>query len=317
MPKQTLSNADSNGDTTTPSASNTSRAVLFMLGGSVLLTINDALIKSLASGYPVGEVLFIRGAFVMPWIFMLAWHAGGMSSLLVRSFKGQVLRGVCVIASAFLFISGLTFLPLADAIAAAFTGPLFVTAMAPLVLGEKVGWRRWMAVGAGFIGVLFMVRPGSGALQLAILFPLFAAMFGGMRDLITRRISQTESTVAVLFVTTAIVMTSGLFTAPFGWNALRPGDIPYFALSGFLLSGAHYALIESFRLGEAAVVAPFKYSSLIWAILLGYLVFGDLPDGWTIMGASIVVGAGLYILHRETSLKKKKPVSAIGPTARM
>lgn len=305
------------GGATRGSPSNaTARAVAFMLVGSAILTVNDAVIKSLASNYPVGEVLFVRGAFAMPWILLLAWQAGGVSALVVKSFKGQVLRGFCVIASAFLFISGLRYLPLADAIAVAFSGPLFITALAPLVLGEKVGWRRGMAVLAGFIGVLVMVRPGSSALQWAILFPLFAAMFGGMRDLITRRISQTESTTAVLFITTSIVMASGLSTAPFGWNALRWEDVPYFALSGILLACAHYAMIESFRLGEAAVVAPFKYSSLIWAIVLGYFAFGDIPDGWTLAGASIVVAAGLYILRRETSLKKD-PVTAVGPSARL
>lgn len=310
------SNAGSDGATSGSAANTTARAVAFMLVGSAILTVNDAVIKSLASNYPVGEVLFIRGAFAMPWILLLAWRAGGTSALIVKSFRGQVLRGFCVIASAFLFISGLTYLPLADAIAVAFSGPLFITALAPLVLGEKVGWRRWLAVLAGFVGVLFMVRPGSSALQLAILFPLFAAMFGGMRDLITRRISQTESTTAVLFMTTGIVMTSGLCTAPFGWDALKPEDAPFFALSGFLLACAHYAMIESFRLGEAAVVAPFKYSSLIWAIALGYIAFGDIPDGWTLLGASIVAGAGLYILRREMSLKKD-PVTAVGPSARL
>lgn len=287
-----------------------------MLAGSALLTLNDALIKSLSSSYPVGELLFIRGAFVIPWIFLFAWVAGGMSTLRVRSAKGQLLRGACVIASAFLFITGLSYLPLADAIAAAFTGPLFITAMAPVVLGEHVGWRRWMAVVAGFVGVLFMVRPGAGTLQWAILFPLFAAMFGGVRDLVTRRISQTESTLAVLFITTAVVMLAGLSTLPFGWTPLRGGDIVYFAASGLLLAGAHYSMIEAFRLGEAALVAPFKYSSLLWAIALGFLMFGDVPDVWTLLGASIVIGAGLYILRRETA-RRRRPVTAVGPSARL
>ena len=292
------------------------RAVACMLGGSVLLTINDALIKSLTGDYPVGELLFVRSFFVMPWIFLIAWRNGGASSLRITSFKGPALRGICVIASSFLFITGLSYLPLADAIAAAFTGPLFITAMAPLVLGEKVGWRRWFAVLAGFAGVLFMVRPGSDTLQLAILFPIGAALCGGMRDLITRRITQTESSVAVLLVTTSIVMFAGLCTLPLGWVPMQIQHLPLFALSGLLIAGAHYSMIEAFRMGEAAVVAPFKYSSLIWAIALGFLIFGDLPDGWTLVGAAIVIGAGLYILHREAA-QRKRPVTAVGPSARL
>ncbi|GAB4231360.1 MAG: DMT family transporter [Methyloligellaceae bacterium] len=296
----------------------TGKAVAFMLAGSALLTINDALVKALASSYPAGQVLFIRGMFVLPWIFLAAFFMGGLRALKIKSFKGQALRGTCVIASAFLFITGLTLLPLAEAIAAAFTGPLFITAMAPLVLGEVVGWRRRLAVLAGFVGVLFMVRPGSGALQWAIIFPLCAAMFGGMRDLITRRISQSETTLAVLFTTTTIVAMAGLATSSLGWEVLKLDHLPHFAASGFLLAGAHYAMIEAFRLGEAAIVAPFKYTSLIWAILLGFLMFGDLPDGWTLAGAGIIIAAGLYILERERALKKKaRPVTAVGPSARL
>ncbi len=292
------------------------RAILAMLAGSLLLTLNDAVIKSLAATYPAGEVMFVRGLFILPWIFLLARRDGGLHLLRINSLKGQALRGVCVICSAFLFINGLVYLPLADAIAIAFTGPLFITAMAPLVLGETVGWRRWLAVLAGFAGVLVMLRPGSDTLQWAVLLPLGAALFGGTRDLITRRISQTESTVAVLFVTTAVVLLAGLASAPFGWPPFDVTDLPTFALSGFLVAGAHYLMIEAFRHGEAAMVAPFKYSSLIWAVLLGFLVFGDLPDVWTWTGAAIVILAGLYILHRETQLRRR-PVTAVGPSARL
>lgn len=287
-----------------------------MLVGVALLSLNDALIKSLTSNYPVGQLLFIRGIFVFPWIILLALLQGGLHRLRVRSIKGQALRGVCVIASAFLFVNGLVHLPLADAIAITFTGPLFITAMAPLVLGEQVGWRRWMAVLAGFAGVLFMVRPGGEAMQWAVLFPLGAALFGGTRDLITRHISQTENTVSVLLVTTSFVMLAGLTTAPFGWAPLQTQDLGTFAASGMLVAGAHYLMIEAFRQGEAALVAPFKYTSIVWAVLFGYLIFGDLPDGWTLFGAGLVIFAGLYILHRETRLSRR-PVTAVGPSARL
>lgn len=277
------------------------RAVVCMLTGVALLSLNDGLIKSLTGDYPVGQLLFVRGLFVLPWILLIALHAGGLHQLRIRNLNGQAVRAVCVIASSFLFVTGLSFLPLADAIAAAFTGPLFVTAMAPVVLGERVGWRRWLAVLVGFAGVIFMVRPGSDAIQWAILFPLGAAMFGGMRDLITRRISRSETSVAVLLVTTSVVMLAGLTTAPFGWKAIDVTHLWTFAASGLLIAGAHYQMIEAFRQGEAALVAPFKYSSVLWAVLFGFLLFGELPDLWTISGAAIVCLAGLYILRREVS----------------
>ena len=276
------------------------RGIVCMLLGVILLCLNDALIKSLTLGYPVGELLFVRGLFICPWILILAHRAGGLRSLRVTNVKGQAWRGLCVIAGSFLFVTGLRYLPLADAVAIAFTGPLFVTAMAPYALGEKVGWRRRGAVLAGFLGVLIMARPGGEALQWAVLLPLGAALCGGVRDLITRRIARSETTVAMLGVTTGVVMLAGLATAPWGWAPLRRADLWVFAASGVVVAGAHYLMIEAFRHAEAALVAPFKYTTMIWAVLFGYLFFGDLPDAWTLAGAAVVILAGLYILHRET-----------------
>lgn len=290
-------------------------AIVCMLVGAAVLTLNDGLIKLLAGTYPTGELLFIRGIFVWPWILLFVMRRGGFASLRIRNIKGQALRGCCVIAGAFLFITGLRHLALADAIAIAFTGPLFITAMAPLVLREKVGWRRWLAVMAGFAGVLFMLRPGSDTLQWAIVFPLGAAICGGLRDLVTRRIAGTETTVAVLAVTTTAVLLAGLATAPFvDWVQPRPADIATFAASGALIAVAHSLMIEAFRRGEATLVAPFKYSALLWATLIGYLMFGELPDTWTLIGAVVIVLTGLYVLHRETRLKRQqKPVIATRP----
>lgn len=281
-------------------------AVLCMLGGTAVLVMNDAIVKSLAEHYATGQLLFIRGVFVWPWILLFALRTGGLSTLRITNLEGHALRGICVIGSSFLFVNGLRHLTLTDAIAVAFTGPLFITAMAPFVLGERVGWRRWLAVSLGFAGVLFMLRPGGDTLQWAVLFPLGAAVCGGLRDLITRRISNTETTVAVLAVTTTVVLLAGLATAPFTeWSGLRSTDLKYFAVSGVLIAIAHTLMIEAFRRGEAALVAPFKYSSLLWGTLIGYLMFGDQPDRWTIVGALIIVAAGTYVLHRESKIRAR------------
>lgn len=291
-------------------------AIACMLIGTAVLTLNDALIKIVAETYPTGQLLFLRGVLVWPWILLYAMRMGGLTSLRIYNVKGQVLRGVCVIASAFLFITGLRHLTLADAIAVSFTGPLFITAMAPLVLGEKVGWRRWLAVSIGFAGVLFMLRPGSAALQWAIIFPLGAAIFGGLRDLITRRIAGTETTVAVLAATTTVVLLAGLATLPFtNWVPVQMHHIAIFAASGALIAVAHTLMIEAFRRGEAALVAPFKYSGLLWAILIGFLLFGELPDSWTIGGAILIMLAGLYVLHRETQLRRAQSALVQSETA--
>jgi drug/metabolite transporter (DMT)-like permease len=279
-------------------------AIACMVGAVAFLTASDALIKSLTNVYPVGQLLFIRSIFVWPWILIFAYRQGGLTALRINSTKGHGVRGLLVIASTFLFVTGLSYLPLANAIAAIFMGPLFITAMAPVVLGERVGWRRWLAVSIGFLGVLLMVRPGTDAFQWAIMFPIAGAMCGGLRDLITRRISQKESTLAMLGVTTIVIMIAGIITIPFGWSEFRANDIAKFALSGTLVSAGHYLMIDAFRRGEAGLVAPFKYTALLWAILIGFVAFGELPDHWTLTGAAVIISAGLYVFYRETQLRK-------------
>lgn len=279
-------------------------AIACMVGAVASLTASDALIKSMSNTYSVGQLLFIRSLFVWPWIFFFAWRQGGLRVLRLNSTKGHFVRGFLVIASTFLFVTGLQYLPLANANAAIFMGPLFITAMAPLILGERVGWRRWAAVSIGFLGVLVMVRPGTDAFQWALLFPITGAMCGGLRDLITRRISQAENTLAMLAMTTIAIMVAGVISIPFGWAPFDSDDLVKFAVSGTLVTAGHYLMIDAFRRGEAGLVAPFKYTSLLWAIVIGYVAFGELPDHYTLAGATIIIAAGLYVFYRETQLRK-------------
>ncbi len=276
-----------------------------MVGGIALLTLNDALMKSLATAYPIGEVLFVRGLFVFFPIAVLAWRAGGGASLRVRNYGGQVARAVLTVASTFLFVTGLSLMPLADAVAVAISGPLFMTALAGPLLGEQVGWRRWGAVILGLAGVLIMLRPGAEAFRWVALFPLASACLGALRDLLTRRLSASESSTSILFFTTLTVTLAGLGTLPLGWRAVAPGDLGLLALSGLLLGGAHFLLIETFRFAEAAVVAPLKFTNMVWAVIFGYLIWGDLPDAWVWSGSALILASGLYIVHRETQIARR------------
>lgn len=282
------------------------RGVFYMIAGGALLTANDAVMKWLTGGYPTGQIMFIRGLFAFIPIGFLVWHAGGWRRLRINNLKGQGARALLVVMGTFCFVTGLSLLPLADAISIAFAGPLFVTALAAGYLKEVVGWRRWSAVCIGFIGVLVIIRPSGEAIQWAALFPLVASFTGAVRDIITRRIASTEQSECMLIVTTGAVCLAGLATLPFGWVAIEKLDWLLFALSGVLLGGAHFLMIDTFRHAEAALVAPFKYTTIIWAVVLGYLVWGDFPDSWTLIGASVVVASGLYILKRETRRKPSK-----------
>ena len=210
-----------------------------------------------------------------------------------------------MVVSTFLFIYALRFLPLGETVAITFAGPLFVTAMAPFALGETVGWRRWAAVFVGFAGVLFITRPTAEAFQLAALLPLGAAFLSAVRDLVTRRITVNESSMAILLTTTLALMGAGLCTIPFGWRMPSLADAGVMAVSGVLVAVGHYYTIETFRHAVTALVSPFKYLSIIWASLIGLLVWGEVPDSWMTFGTLLVVASGLYILHRELLVRRR------------
>jgi len=275
-----------------------------MVVAGLLLTANDAVLKWLTGGYLTGQIMFVRGVFVFIPVSYFIWRAGGVNQIRIVSLKWQLLRAGLVVTGTFCFVTGLSYLPLADAIAITFAGPLFVTAMASFFLKEIVGWRRWCAVFVGFIGVLVIIRPTSDAIQWAALLPVIASFTGALRDIITRHIAATEQSSTILAVSTAIVCLGGLVTAPFGWQPVPLEDLALFLVSGLLLGGAHFLMIDTFRYAEAALVTPFKYTSIIWATALGFLVWGDLPDRWTISGSAIVIASGLYILNRETKRRR-------------
>ncbi len=288
-----------------------------MVGGSALITLNDSIIKSLGGIYPVGEMLFVRCLFTLIPVAYFAWRAGGLASLRVNDWTGQAIRAVAVVSSAFCFVYGLKFLPLADNVAIAFAGPLFVTALAPFLLGEFVGWKRWTAVLVGFAGVLIMVRPTGAGLQWAALLPLGAALTGAVRDIWTRRLRLTETSESILLVTTTAVGLGGLVTVPFAWVTPTLPHLAALAVSGLLLGCSHFLVIEALRLTEAAVVVPFKYSAFVWAVLLGFIMWGDIPQPWTLAGVVLVIGSGLYILNRELMQRAPAPVPASATRPRL
>ncbi len=288
-----------------PSSSSAAlRGILFMLAGTFFMSLNNAVLKYMSEGYPAGQVLFMRGSFIFLPIAYFIWREGGFKSARVESFQGHAWRAGFTIASAFMFVTGVRYLPLADATAISFAGPLFITMLATPMLGEFVGWRRWSAVIVGFIGVLIITRPTGDVVRLAVLLPLGSAFAAAMRDLITRRIAPRETSNSILVTTTAAVALAGLMTLPLGWIMPTPRDLGLIALGGIVSGFGHYCMIETFRHAEAGLVAPFKYSSILYAVAMGYLFWGDLPDVWVIAGTLILVASGLYILRREMARQR-------------
>jgi drug/metabolite transporter (DMT)-like permease len=269
-----------------------------------LLTLGDAMTKWLGQNYPVGQIICLRGVFMLLPIAIMTARSGGIGSLRVNKPTDIALRSVLFIGTTALIATSMILLPLADAAAILFAGPLFITAIAPWILNEIVGWRRWTAVTVGFVGVLIMLRPTPEAIQILALIPLTAALCSAFRDVVTRKISPTESTNAIMFWSTLALITVSALSAPFGWVAPSISELGLFATSGVLVGIAHYMMIESYRAADASVVSPFKYTAILWAVALGYIIWDDKPDAFILIGSFLVIGSGLYILYRETRRKK-------------
>ena len=279
-----------------------------MIGGGLGLALNSAVAKFLVAAYPAGQILFVRALFIYGIIALLVWRDGGPATLRIRNYRGQTARALCLATSTYLMVVSVGLLPLGDVFAINHASPLILTAFAALFLGEGVGWRRWTAILVGFAGILIMLRPTPATFQWAVLVPLLVAFLSATRDVITRHITNTESSTAILAYTTTIVMLAGLASSVVGdWRPVPLADLYIFALAALFQGTAHFLMIETFRLAEAKIVAPFKYSSILWAVFLGYLIWNDLPDAWIACGGSLVVGSGLYILHRERRRQARAP----------
>lgn len=275
------------------------RSSLLMAAGIALLTANDAASKYLVQSYPVGQVICLRQVATLLVIIPYLTVMQRWGQLRVVNWNGQFVRGLLfVIGSAFIVWS-LRELPLATAITMLFASPIFMVLFSAPVLGERVGRHRWIAVVGGFAGVLIIMRPGGEAFQWALLMPVIGAMVNALRDVLTRKLSRTETSLAILFWSNIILMAGGAMTAPFGWVAVDGHGAFWFIAAGIFNGLAHFLIIEALRTGEASMVAPIRYTALLWAALIGYVVWGELPGFWLWAGAAVIVGSNLYMIRAE------------------
>ncbi len=249
-------------------------------------------------GYLATQVVFLRYVFgLIPVVFFV--YRSGAGALYTKRYGMHIVRSFLGFCSILSFFWGITMMPLAEAIAISFTAPLFTTALSVPMLGERVGPRRWAAVGIGFLGALVIIQPGTDAFQpVALVLTLSAFLYACMLNL-TRRLSATETNVAMFTYTTII---AGLLSAPLlvlGWQT--PSDIHWLMFSGFgIVEGlASFLLIIAYRNMPAAVGAPFDYTSLVWATLFGWLLWQDTPGMIVLVGSSIIILSGIYIARRE------------------
>jgi drug/metabolite transporter (DMT)-like permease len=276
------------------------RGVVAMLIAVGLFSLMDGGLKHLASHYPAMQVASIRGLAALPLV--IAWVAwtGAAGSLWRIRWPLHLLRGALSIAMLAAFAYALKRMPLSGAYALFFVAPLMITALSVPFLGERVGPRRWAAIGVGLVGVLVVLRPtGEGVLTWAGVAVLASAAGYAMSAITVRVLHRTDSAQSMVFWMTAMTaLGAGALAWP-QWQAIRGDDAWVIAAVGLTGFAGQVAITEAFRAGEASVVAPFEYSALAWGLGLDALIWHTLPDGWTFVGAGIIVASGLYLIHRE------------------
>jgi len=281
------------------------RGIVLMVCGIGAFATMDAIVKWLTSDYSVAQIIALRSWFGLPVLFLIVRYEGGVKALRTRRPLAHFGRYILVLGLSFSFFWALSQMKLVDAVAISFAAPILITALSVPLLSETVGWRRWAAIGVGFIGVLVMLRPGTGVFQWAALVVLCSVVFYSLLMITTRALKFTENTASLIFYPQVGMSMTGVLIAPWFWTTPTPVDFGLFALAGIVGSVGILCITHAFRLAPAAVVSPFEYTALIWATLLGFLLWDELPDSVTVAGALIVAASGLYIIYRET--RKARP----------
>jgi len=290
------------------------KGIALILASTVFLGASDVTAKYLSATLPSIEIAWIR--FLTFALIMSPAMMPGSPLFAMRTERLglHLWRGAALLGSSLFFISGLRFLPIAEASATGFVAPLFVTALSIVFLSEKVGVRRWLATAVGLLGVLIILRPGTSAFHVAAFFPLVSAVAWACTLIMTRMMSgrehvlttMTYSSIAGLCILSAVV--------PFVWVTPSWHDIAFGVFIGVASTAGQWIVVLAFRYADASVLAPFSYTQLLWVSILGFMVFGEVPDIWTVTGAIFIVGSGLYTAHRER-VRRSQLLAMAGETS--
>jgi len=288
-------------------SSENSRGALYMALAMASFTFNDALVKSVTSSLSVAQIMTVRGIMTTILVYFVARHLGALRPLSVVLHPTILLRTFFEIGATLTFISALGRIDFANVSSIMQSLPLAVTLGAALFLGEPVGWRRWTAIAFGFSGVLIILRPTTEGFAPASLLLLAAVFFTSGRDLVTRRVvSNIPSLTITLFTAAANTAVGALLIVPMGgWKPVNLDNFLPLVVAAVLTFFGYQAIIMSMRTGEISFVAPFRYTGLIWALVIGILFFGERPDIFVFLGASIIIGSGLYSFYRESVRRRR------------
>src|SRR5499426_2308513 len=294
---------------------NVLKAISLKVMSALLFALMSALVRFLGERYPVGQIVFFRSAFaILPVVLIYAWRNELMAAVRTVRPLGHAGRGAISMCGMFCNFSALARLPIVDATALSFTAPLITVAMSAVILKERVRIYRWSAVLVGLIGILVMLGPhfdlsayaNSAMTTAGIAFAIAGAFFNSGSVIQTRRLTETETTSSIVFYFSLICALAGLATWPLGWLMPTWPELAALIVIGICGGLAHILLTESYRLAPASMIAPFDYTSMLWALLLGFLVFGEVPSMLVFVGAGIIAAAGLFVIWRERRLGLKR-----------
>jgi drug/metabolite transporter (DMT)-like permease len=293
------------------------RGMLCLTVAVAVFTCSDVLLKLSAQSWPVSQVMVYRGAVATTLCLIVIAVTGQLGRLRLLSNPLVAARGGCEGALAVLFILALSKMPLADLTAIMMMSPLLIAAMAALLFGEQVGWRRWGAILGGLAGMLMVLQPGRGVQPDGY---GFAAMLGvgsvigvAARDLITRRIREDVPSIVITLATTVSATAGGAILSLFEtWSAWWGDPLIFLAFAALFVTGANHLMVVAHRGVDLSVVAPFRYSAVLFAVPMSILVFGDLPNGLAVLGMAVIVASGVYLMHRER-IRRLPPRQFGGP----
>lgn len=270
-----------------------------------LFAVMDSFAKLAGQTFSPLQVVWARCFFHILLLILFLGPVHGLNLIRTNNLKIQILRSMLLLGATICIFTAIKYIPLADAGAIAATSPLFVILLSVLLLKEKISLRRWCAVGVGFAGAMIVLRPGLSMVHPAMFLVVLMSLFYALYQLTTRFLSGVDSSVTTAFYSVLVGTVVMSFVMPFIWIAPDLEGWILLAIVGFLGGVSHFIMIVAFKYTAASTVAPFNYTQLIWMAVIGYLAFGNLPDGMTILGAVIIVGSGLYIIHRERQTARK------------
>lgn len=290
---------------------------------ALAFTVMSAGIKWVGGDYPTGQIVFFRSAFaLLPLLLWLTWRGGLVASIRTSNLSGHILRGLIGSCGMFAGFLSLSYLPLSEAVAIGYAAPLFTVALSAIFLGEAIRIYRWSAVGIGFAGVLIMLLPGIGlgghpGAALGAGFALFGAACAAVSTIQVRRLTATERTGALVLYFSLLTTALGLTTIVLGWKLPNLQELAILVAIGILGGIGQILLTQSYRYADASLVAPFDYTTMIWALPIGYLLWGQLPDRFVLVGGVLVAAAGVFVIWRERQLgvlrKRQVESGARGP----